>query len=304
MTLKNIVGIIILTTLIVLSGCQASSEKKLTLKDFNIGSKGLVISLLKNSPPDQVWTDTNFKISLELKNEGLKKVENGIIAVSTCESVSFGEEGSQVAIKDDISLNPRSRFNPEGGITYVDFEVKPESEDEDCLFQIESCYGYETYADPDICVDADIYNLKTDKVCQVKDVMKLKKQAGPVVVGSIEESILVLDKSLKVRFKIFVKNVGSGEVIKLSEFNKICGETDFEPDILNQVGISAKLSNQDVSCSPEWLTLSENDKANYFICTANEVEKPIDAYTAPLSITLNYGYVDTIYKVVEVKNFE
>ena len=109
---------------------------------------------------------------------------------------------------------------------------------------------------------------------------------------------------LKVRFKIFVKNIGKGEVVKSTEFEKICGKNDFQPNILNQIGITSKLSNQEVICSPERLTLSENDKANYFICTADNVEKPIEAYIAPLSITLSYGYVNTIYKTIEVKSFD
>ena len=304
MTSKKVLGIGLLITLLIISGCAKTTDKELSLEDLNIGGKGLEISLLKNSPPDQVWIDTNFKVDLELKNKGLKRIDDGIVAVSACENVEFVEAKKRVMVKESISLKPKSRFNPEGDITYIDFEVDPKSEDLECLFHIEACYKYETYADPDVCIDADVYNLKTSKVCQVKDEIKLKKQAAPVVVDKIEESILVLDESLKVRFKIFIKNIGGGEIINLEEYDKMCRADEFEPNIINQVRIAAKLSNQDIKCSPDKLFLSDNERANYFMCTASEVEKPIDAYVAPLSITLSYGYVKTIYKIIEVKDFE
>ena len=301
---KKLLGIGILITMLLMNGCAPASDKDLSLKDLNVGGRGLEISLLKNSPPDQVWIDTNFKVDLELRNEGLKRIDEGVVSVSACENVEFVEAENEVMVKEGISLKPKSRFNPEGDLTYVDFEVDPKSEDLECLFHIEACYQYETYADPDVCIDADVYNLKSDKVCQVEDEMKLKKQAAPVVIDRIEESILVLDESLKVRFKIFVKNIGGGEVVNLEDYDKMCGNKSFDPSIINQVGISAKLSNQDISCSPDKLSLSDNERANYFICTASEVEKPIDAYVAPLSITLSYGYVETLYKTVEVRDFE
>ena len=76
---------------------------------------------------------------------------------------------------------------------------------------VTACYRYKTIADPKVCIDPNPFRaVQERKVCEVRDQSLGGGQGAPVAVTKIEEQV----GSDKIHFRIFIQNVGDGEVIE------------------------------------------------------------------------------------------
>ena len=264
------------------------------------------MTLLKNAPPPEVWNDTSFKIAMEIRNLGVTDINDATIAVSSCKAVSFSDLAGEPhsAYIDNIEVEGVSRFQPGGGFWIGDFTLHAGGRDDECLIQTELCYTYETNADPEVCIDPDPYNIKENKVCQIENV-NLGEQGAPVVVSKVEPSGMVSDDNMNVQFKIFVRNVGDGQVTKnTAVLWDICGEDKFTYSDLELIKVTAKVHDKNLECGADSIegeiTMTDKNELNYVICTG-ELETPNSEYVTPLTINLKYGYVVTKYDIIKVK---
>ena len=116
-----------------------------------------------------------------------------------------------------LTLDGRSKFNPEGGISQISFRVKNsglpqqlESYSTPIVYQ--ACYPYETYASATVCIDPDVRNLNPSKVCRSQSV-SVGGTGAPVVVSRVEP-VMVPEGSVVVpSFILYVQNQGSGKVV-------------------------------------------------------------------------------------------
>jgi len=116
-------------------------------------------------------------------------------------------------------------------------------------------------------------------------------QGGPVSVSAVRVNTI----GDKAHFKIEVNNAGKGKVIRIHE----C-PFDLEYDDLNKAKYYVTLSGKrPEKCSPSNEVRLINGKATIF-CTFVIPSENKFAYQTPLEIKLDYGYMESISKKVEI----
>ena len=174
-----------------------------------------------------------------------------------------------------------------------------------------ACYSYATIASPSVCIDPDPYStIKGKKVCEAKDIT-LSNQGAPIAVVNVDEEAF----ATKTQFRIIIKNVGGGEVMKNEVlFQDKCspfGSSKVEREDIDKVYlINARLSNKELQCGP--FAEGEVKSAQGFVRLVNgegsiTCELPKSdygsntAYISPLEIKLLYVYRSTAEKKVQIK---
>ena len=285
-------------------GCQRNLEPGRQEQDIYVGTKGLDIKLIKDLPPSKVFDTSAINILAELKNQGTSDISGG-----KCYAHLSGYDESIIRGLDKekfcgSNLFGKSRVFPEGGLDTVEFNTDliqlPTGVDSlSQKFILTSCYDYETIASPVVCIDPGLFKIKSiQDACTVRDVTLGGGQGAPVAVSRVDVDMLGADK---VGFRIHISNVGGGQVLRngvsLSGRGSNSCPFNLDYDDYNIIDYSIQMSGGNmISCSPEHIRLV-NDKASVF-CKFDVPGN--NAYTTPLQIKLNYAYLDSISKTVEI----
>ena len=171
-----------------------------------------------------------------------------------------------------------------------------------------------TKASPTVCIDPYPFDDGQEKVCQIGS-QTLASQGAPVAVTKIEQEA----STNKIQFKVYVENVGDGDVINSSpgslgrcsplgggvlerkEFDRV------QVQSLTIGGVNLWNADPDLNkCSP--FADGSNDIIRLFdgegfvICTltVSELGDIQSAYTTPLNIELSYNYRSTISKGIKI----
>lgn len=220
-----------------------------------------------------------------------------------------------------FSLEGKSKVNAKGGEEIVSYSVKagkldPQSEAHPSTVIATLCYPYETVLSASVCIDSDIGGvLPGKKVCKVQDLVFGNGQGAPVAVTKVEVQMLPTQASQESvavgnvlpQFLILVENRGGGTVIKRSSVDDFCIKSDTTYKDLNIIKVTASLGGKELNCEPKEKDESGNkidephaavklkDKRELARCTLKEgTPVPQGAYLSPISITLSYGYSQTI----------
>lgn len=300
-------SLFIIILLIAISGCEkVYTPERPTLEDIEEGSEGLVISFIQNAPPPKVMEDSLFDIGIRIENKGTSDVKKGYLLLGY-EKEYIGEifwqdKGGNDRIYFDI--NGRSLNMPTGDeqVYLARIEagnIGPQREQAQTLIYATACYDYSTKAHANLCIDTDIYNLKAiEKVCNADDI-SFSDQGAPVAVTRIESNMMTSKDEGVVRpqLKIYFSNVGEGTIIKNNRADTACSAQPLAKDDVNIIKVSAVLSETKLSCKPELLKLREG--MDYTICTHEQgIDENNPSYYAPLTITAEYGYMETISKQI------
>lgn len=194
------------------------------------------------------------------------------------------------------------------------------------------CYPYKTMLSTTVCIDPDTANVRPGKkVCEVKELAYTNGQGAPIAVTKIEPQMIPeKDKAkgedvIKPQFLIFIENRGRGSSVDKKSYYNVCGKVDFyDPkykeelkNIWNVATLRAyttgKEKESQLICCPniegqcpekDFKTEKEiegfirfRDKKDFVRCTfrdENAVSRSEDAYTSPLRIEIDYGYIQTI----------
>jgi len=299
---------LIFVSLFLLTACGQQGDSSTGLSEYRIGSQGLELDFLPNSPPRVVYAeDGSFPITIEVKNKGVFPGEgdgtlnanlyyigfdNAIITNLNTESITFAEEEA------------KTRFNPEGGITIVNSEANLDAafftsakiDNYDANIVVALCYPYKTYASIDVCVDPNPNRDSSLDTC-TPGVSGTGSQGAPVAVSSVDS----ISQKGKARFVIDISNVGGGNVIKESELSR-CTDVELEREDLDKIAItSASLSNGiPVTCTPSGEASLINGRATV-VCKAEGLDDTMPAFETVLQVELSYGYKKTIQQVVQVQ---
>jgi len=303
-TNKKINLIFILLVVVFLSGCDFTNIGNTpSEKSFRTGNKGITISFLQNAPPNEVYEENPFSIGILLKNEGAYEVRNGIV------SFSIEDEHVDVQRPENLvtfNLNGKSVSMP-GGDQTTEFlrasTKKIESERRESIIIASLCYPYKTIADASVCIDTDIYNLKTiNKVCYIRD-MSFNSQGAPVAVTKIETKMLPGDNedTIKPQFIIHIQNVNAGSVIKKEKVADACSSEPIGIDDLNIINVKAELSGEGLECSPNPSKLKDG-KTSVRCVLEQGLSSQQATYTSPLKVELEYGYTSSISKIFLIKS--
>lgn len=332
--LKKRLIFVFLVLLILISGCKGKKDVKKALEEIRTGTEGITITFLPNTPPDKIHIDrssTTFDVVLELKNKGaypqpedrraapqgkvfLSGFDTKIIKIELTEKdrEKSGDLGK-------MALEGKSTLNPNGGMDLlsftgtVDFNKLNVEKYEPTLLAT-ACYYYETIAGPSVCIDPNPYEItKEKKVCEVQDIT-LSNQGAPIAITKIDEEAL----ASRTRFKITIKNVGGGDVMKEGAAKNKCdpyGGTKVEREDIDKVFLkSVKISDKSLICGPFADTQSGFRTSDggyvriingegFVICELpnTDYSNKRSAYTTPLLIHLTYGYRNIAEKKIQIK---
>lgn len=324
--------LIVLSVLLIscqFSGTSTAGQREI---ETHVGFDGLTAEFSKDAPPQVVFEESRFPILLKLRNNGAYdiKEKKGTITIgrekdyvtrldqATSTKVGVFSEGSDSASFD---VDGKSILNPYGEEILLQWNAKagkldPQSEIKQSVITATLCYPYQTILTATICIDPDTFGLRPGKkACNVKDIGFGSGQGAPVAVTRIEQQMIPHgDTSIKPQFLIFLENRGKGTPVNIFNYNDICTKPFSDTkNLWNTVRIKAFVSgNKQLICCPnaegrcsESETNPDNmagiirlkDNKNFVRCVfqnKDAVPKNYDAYTSPLKVELDYGYVQSL----------
>ena len=325
---KSLIFALFLILLISIYGCKGKKSAEKSMEEIRTGTQGIMLSFMPNAPPDKIvverGSDNTFDAILELRNKGaFPQPEDGLSAPPgriylsgyDPQIISFGNTPIQEL--SDKALEGKSTINPNGGLDLVTFKGTIDYnnlnvEKYEPTLLATACYQYLTVAGPSVCIDPDPYSTITQKkVCQVQGIT-LSNQGAPVAVTKIDEEAF----AKKIEFRITIKNVGGGEVIKRDSLNK-CGLTgdkigreDIDKVLLAELRVGTKI----LKCGPftDRVNAAIEGETGYIrlingegviICRmpSSDYGESKTSYTTPMTITLIYGYRSTAERKIMIK---
>ena len=311
-----------------LSSCGSFTSTS-NSKDVNFfaGKEGLSVEFSKVAPPENVFENSDFPIFLRVRNLGAYDIQqkSGTIAIglekdyvpkikSIDQSGNVGISGNDQILFD---VKGKSQINPKGeeilvSMTAATGKLDPQSETKQSTMTATFCYPYKTTLSTPICIDPDIADASASKkICKAQEMNFNSGQGAPIAVTKIIQQMVPDNDKVKPQFLIFIENIGSGSPININNYNKACTQSD---DSLKNfwnvasVKVSASNNEQLVCCPNKDGKCAESesgvndyegflkfrDKKDFVRCTfKNGIPKNADAYTSPLKVEIDYGYVQT-----------
>lgn len=332
--MNKIILIFVLCILLITASC-GTNKKDLNIQNVRTlfkGNEGLKLSFLRNAPPNRIYEDTDFISILKIENKGAYDIgideieEKGILVISAeigYVDLKGFEEVDGIIIdenqKANFEVRGKSLANEKGDFITATALLhsrklpSPSSLFSSTIFAT-TCYPYETSLTASICVDSDFNNIEPkEKACQVKDLVFSGGQGAPVSITKIETLFSKFgEDKIKPIFLIYIENKGNGQIIKKSKYKEACSneikinKDDQLQKAFNIIEINAELPNNKFNCKK-----NENDpdfsisgKSGIIRCVAPEMEFQEEAYISPFTVTLSYGYTDTISKQFNIEKIK
>ncbi len=205
---------ILLFVIIFLTSCSGTPEKTLQY-NFKQGYGNLEIVTLENNPPKIIYSNSDFRIAVKLKNQGAYDVTDGKVKIIGFDDkyISLTESEKEIFSPEEDILRGMSSLNPAGDNTFLTFEAKakelfPGAESYDAYYFIKAEYDYKTELSQTICINPKLYEVYTSG-CKVEPKISLSGQGSPLAVTSLEE-IIHPGNIPQIEFRFTIKNRGRG----------------------------------------------------------------------------------------------
>jgi hypothetical protein len=291
-----------------LTGCNLVSKKPKDAQVSDItGTEGLTITIPKL--PEELLVGQGLEIPVTVENVGAHKVENGILAIAGYDD-NFVKFRSLPKI-EGITLEGKSALIPTGERTTKIFTINsinlPNLKEKQESFEVLACYQYKTEASPIVCVNPKLAYGASDVIsgCKFQDAQVSTSQGAPIAVTKVE--IGYFASKQEIDFKIFVKDVsGKGVVMDKVAYGKRCLSRErLATDDINTVYIETYLSGEVLTCYTTTDVATDKiklDKGEGTIHCKGPLDQTATAFTTPLSIFLDYGYVVGKTFSIKLKN--
>lgn len=200
--MKKIVMLLILCGLIV-TGCgEGGGHQTIKERNYYEGSDGLVMDFMTNNPPEKMYPEQTYPITMTIKNMGAFSLlesysDDDLFAQATLiyDPFYFGEVGdfqdTAREVREEIHLEGKSLYWPSGQskvMTLAVIEAKtvgPNRIGADSDIGVSLCFPYETMLGAQVCVDNDPYeNTDPSQVCHVED-LSFVDQGAPVAIKHV-----------------------------------------------------------------------------------------------------------------------
>lgn len=353
MVKRSWIGILIVLSMFVFAtGCDLIKKKDTDPADsFKRGPSGLLMEFVPNYPGDKyIVSEATEAISIviDIRNKGTyppsTAPENGQFPRGKIYLSGFDDriinmnveglteenilkEGKTKALSE-MFLPAASPINPLGSIDTAQFDGKIIGDNiridrYEPTILVTACYPYITKASPNVCIDPSPFDSTEEKVCSIGS-QKLSTQGAPVAVTKIDQEAA----TNKIQFKITIKNVGDGDVLKSGTSEDKDGNEVEVLDKCSPLG-GGKLDRKDfdkvkvIGITVGDVALWSDEKADnkcgpfadgtqdiirlfggegFVICTLDitDLGDVQSAYTTPISINLNYTYRSTISKGISI----
>jgi hypothetical protein len=309
MRVKVLLIILILLSVTISCSTSRNSGAETTFQDYHKGSQGLVMRFLPDAPPARIFHSdpSAFNVNVEIQNHGTHTVRASDLKLTlTGFDRAIVPVSAQPNNPGALILDRKSALLPEGGLDIAQWRAPgtiflPDNTDlYSPTLQVQACYRYQTQAAPVVCIDPDPYTaVKELKVCSVTDVAVSGGQGAPVAVTRVEPTIFAPDSGRIAQFKIYIQNVGAGQVLA-SDFGTLsrCEQRNLRYEDQNKVSIAANIGSRTLECRPQIVNLAQG-RGGFTFCTLRGITADA-AYTTPLEVTLDYNYRDSITKSIQI----
>jgi hypothetical protein len=303
----SLVSVALILLIIVAFGCtrRPGTEADQSPEEVYRGTEGLKMSFVRNMPPTRLYDTTSLNILLELENKGASDLSG-----SNCRLYLSGYDEKIIRgiDKDKIcstSLEGKSILNPEGGFNTQQFSTDiidlPDYLDKlPQKILVTACYKYQTKASPVVCIDPHLYEIgPIERACTVQDVTLGGGQGAPVAVTGVDVEMAGKDR---VSFNIKVSDVGGGTPLYRGANVFTSCPYDIDPNDYNVINYDVDMTGgQRVRCAPEiegdQRVRLVNGRGTIF-CTFRISGD--SAYSTPLRVELDYNYMDSVSKDIEI----
>ncbi len=276
--------LVIALCLLILVSCTGESTDK--AGSWRTGSQGIVLSYVADNPPAEVISTSKINVMVKYANKGAFAT-NPAFYLTGYDSLilPFSEPAKTVGV-----ISGKDQYNPEGsqeGIVQWSSPITMTSlQDVDSFKQavsVTSCYDYETYATPNICIDPQKYDYLGATKCDydVKDLGE--SQGAPIAVSQVKQKATDEEIFLEIHFT----NKGAGTPYIGGDCMRL-GFDEIDKIRLAEVNMGGLAFN----CMPEEVRLASGK--GFAVCS-----RPLEnkyAYNSVLSIRLRYSYRDTLPK--------
>jgi len=290
MKIKKIFFLFLVSFLLV--ACQKTPEKTLQY-NFKQGYGNLVISTLENSPPEYIYPNSDFTITVKLENQGAYDLTNGKLKLLGFDEkyIVLDETEKEIYSTEEENLLPgRSPLNPSGGLAFIEFKARskelfPGAETYPAYYFIQADYDYKTELIQTVCLNTKLYDAY-DSGCQVEPKISLSGQGSPLAVTSLEEIIHPGGRP-QVEFRFNLQNKGRGKIKQIR---------------LN----SARLAGQPLSCefqnnpSSSKTVLDLREKQEAVLVCKKQLEQQL-SYSSTLFLDLSFSYTLKEKKKITLK---
>ena len=311
--------------LLFLTGCIIGGTSQPEPVEVYIGTEGLEMDFMEQSPPSEVFLGEIFPVTVDMQNKGAYDIKGGVLVVSVEEYLYIRSQDYQDGF-ENFDLTGRSIYDPIGGVDRKTIQIEaarldPQSETITTNIAVTACYPYKTDASATVCIDPDIFGQRQEeKVCTTRTVgmgtityegQDLPSgQGAPIAITRIEQKMLPHeDESLIIpSFMIYVKNMEDGLPVELGLYEKACTATGIGKDAWNVIGLNAYLSDRSVQLD---CNIGKEDKTgsvklehdeDFIRCNLpSGIPKSRGTYTTPMMIDMLYGYTFTVSKQVLVR---
>ena len=220
--------------LLVLAGCKGGDTSTgAPTTPFLGGTRGLEISFLEGSPPDEVTDgDTfDFQAVVKLRNQGEADLKKGQVNISLIGFLpsDFRSNLNDFSDSDLINKNPDDDLLPrkkdsEGNIieSVETFKTFPKDDknfkfkntlDGNTVFILRAdvCYAYHTDALSEICVLENMVDVPDDSICDPSETKTIFSSGSPVQITGFRQNVAGKNK---LQFSFDIEHSGSGKVFE------------------------------------------------------------------------------------------
>ncbi len=303
---------LLLIVLVLLAGCAGGIPGRTQTKgqqafapEFRVGSQGLMMGFAQNLPPLRLFSGEELPVVLQLENRGTTTIGgpgDRIYFTGFDPTIIAGisPAGEQIPL-----LEGRTQFVTQGGFDTVSVKATTRILKDRYPFRLlaTACYEYETVASANVCIDPNPYSpVVQQKVCAPVNVPLGGGQGAPVSVTLVETDA----SPGKTRFQIHIQNVGGGEVFRSGGGSlNHCAPTSpglgyDEIDYAELADVSVSGQSIRGSCRP--LDAGHVRFTNGQAMVYCEYNAPSGqaAYVTPLTITVRYGYRQSLFQNIEI----
>lgn len=311
---KIVFLILFVLSLIILSSCTQEDNSIPVYEGYN----GLELEFSKTTP-DEVYENTSFYSRVIIENQGSYSVNNDdspAFASLTTDKLYLQHDPWPDSQRSFYIIG-RSSVYPQGDSLILDLpELRvPKTEgnlqNPNTDLFVNLCYPYRTTFSKNVCLDFDLYgDDERAKVCTAQEFNVGGGQGAPIAITNVVPLMKADEnQNLRPEFIFTIENKGSGTVAFDASKNIVeensCLNANQHTEYWNKVKVFGTISNVALDCSPKVVRLIDG-KADVR-CVANESLVSQTNFFSPLTLNVDYLYIDTYSKSLDIirdKTFE
>ncbi len=325
--MKPKLTVVFILMLLGIMACTSTTRPTQDQERFRIGTEGLHIEFLQNTPAAKIYDDQELNVLIQIQNKGASDLDGTANRIYLDGFSTDVITGTPISGKQIGRLEGKDRYNLDGDLTIIDFQGNIRnlgSRGIDRLPQTIKatvCYGYETIASIPVCIDPNPFSTRSEEiVCTggrgtfssgtgagIGSTNLAGGQGAPVAVTDVQTESL----PGRTKFRITIKNTGgqNGKGVAFRDgFAYLDRCNPYDPTGLDAFRDAGYVYLEDVdidgmsiagSCTPMkpdgHIQLFSNQAIIF--CEYSNMPQS-NPYVTPLTIKLRYGYRDSIVKQV------